>query len=144
MADHEPHEPHDSTRPDAMRITRNEALRLGLLAAAAAALAPAARAQEAGHAGHGAMQAGDVPASTQGYMDANTRMHAAMAIEYTGDPDIDFARAMIPHHQGAIDMANVVLANGEDPDLRQLAGEIIAAQEKEIAFLTAWLDAHAR
>jgi uncharacterized protein (DUF305 family) len=49
---------------------------------------------------------------------------------------------MIPHHQGAIDMANILLEHGQDPDLRQLAGEIIAAQEQEIAFLRAWLAAH--
>jgi uncharacterized protein (DUF305 family) len=59
-----------------------------------------------------------------------------------GYPDVDFARAMIPHHQGAIDMAEVVLANGNDPDMRKLADEIIAAQQSEIAFLQQWLAAH--
>ena len=56
------------------------------------------------------------------YAAANAAMHDAMAIEYSGDPDVDFARAMIPHHEGAIDMAEVLLANGKDPTLRQLAG----------------------
>jgi uncharacterized protein (DUF305 family) len=46
---------------------------------------------------------------------------------------------MIPHHQGAIEMAKAELGNGKDPQLRQLAEEIIAAQEKEILFLKEWL-----
>jgi uncharacterized protein (DUF305 family) len=63
-----------------------------------------------------------------------------MAIEFTSDPDVDFARGMIPHHQGAIDMARVVLEHGQDPEIRALAEAIIAAQEEEIAFLRSWLE----
>ena len=70
---------------------------------------------------------------------ATDRMHQAMAIEPSGDVDLDFVRSMIPHHQGAIDMAPALLAASEDPELRKLAEEIIAAQEKEIAFLRSWL-----
>ncbi len=50
----------------------------------------------------------------------------------TGNPDYDFAAMMIPHHQGAVDMAKVELLYGKDPVLRRLAQEIIVSQEQEI------------
>jgi uncharacterized protein (DUF305 family) len=86
---------------------------------------------------HGTGQAAGTPA-TKAYQAANAKMHKDMAIHYTGDANKDFVAGMIPHHQGAIDMAKVVLQYGNDPELRKLADEIIAAQSKEIAFLRAW------
>jgi uncharacterized protein (DUF305 family) len=119
-------------------LDRHDFLRgLGVLAAGLA-LAHPAGAEATEHAGHGGTQAA-TPA-TEGYMQANARMHAAMEIDYSGNPDVDFARSMIPHHKGAIDMANVMLQYGQDPELRQLAQEVIAAQQAEITFLTAWLE----
>ena len=72
-------------------------------------------------------------------MAANEKMHRDMAITYTGDADRDFAASMIPHHEGAIAMARVQLANGWDPGKRSLAEAVIRAQEDEIATLRAFL-----
>ena len=58
----------------------------------------------------------------------------------TGNQDRDFARMMIVHHQGAIDMARRQLARGSDAGMRRLAREIITAQQREIAELNAFLD----
>lgn len=71
-------------------------------------------------------------------------MHKSMMIDYSGNPDVDFVRGMIPHHQGAIDMARIELKYGKDPELRKLAQDIIAAQESEIAGMKAWLKKHGK
>lgn len=111
--------------------------RLPTLLAAALLLAAPALAQSGGHRGHGAASANDTP-STRAYKQANDKMHRDMAIRFTGDADRDFVAGMIAHHQGAIDMAKVVLEHGRDAEIRKLAQEIIAAQEKEIAQMKEW------
>ena len=61
-----------------------------------------------------------------------TMMSDMHAPGYTGDPDIDFLAMMIPHHEGAVDMARLVLQHGDDPVTRKLAEDIIASQRVEI------------
>ena len=65
-------------------------------------------------------------------MQAMERMHKDMNIVPSGDPDRDFAAMMIPHHQGAIEMAKVELQFGKNPMLRRLAQGIIVEQLQEI------------
>ena len=76
------------------------------------------------------------------YMAAHEAMMANMHVDLTGNPDRDFVLLMIPHHQGAIDMARVLLEHGTDPELLAIAQAIIDAQESEIAAFQAWLAAY--
>jgi uncharacterized protein (DUF305 family) len=64
---------------------------------------------------------------------AMAKMMAAMHVAPTGDPDADFVAMMVPHHQGAIDMAMTQLRYGRNEQLRRLAQEIIVTQQQEIA-----------
>ncbi len=72
-------------------------------------------------------------------MSAMEKMSQTMAaVPMTGNADHDFVAMMIPHHQGAIDMARFELANGKDPAMRKLAEAIVSAQENEINEMQAW------
>lgn len=82
--------------------------------------------------------------STRAFQGADAGMMKNMQVPYTGDPDVDFRAHMIPHHQGAIDMAKVALQFAEDPATRKLAETIIADQEREIAEMRSWLAARGR
>ncbi|MGV8838834.1 MAG: CopM family metallochaperone [Bauldia sp.] len=88
------------------------------------------------------LPAGGATPATTAFMDAHAEMMANMNIQLTGNPDRDFALMMIPHHQGAIAMAQVELEYGTDPDLRAMAQAIIDAQQAEITTFEAWLAAH--
>jgi hypothetical protein len=121
--------------------------RLGLGGSAALvwlASAPGAYAQHADHSAHTAPSPTVVKPLTDAskeYEAAMMRMHKDMTIPYSNDVDVDFVRGMIPHHQGAIDQAQILLKYSKNPRLRRLAGGIIAAQKREIAFMQKWIDA---
>lgn len=73
------------------------------------------------------------------YDAANAVMHQGMAITYSDNPDLDFARAMLAHHEGAVAMAQIQLQFGTDPEMRALAAAIIEAQGPEIEQMRAFI-----
>lgn len=109
-----------------------------LIIALTGASAVHAQQDHSGHGTHGASPAAASPA-TKAYEAVNARMHKDMDVGFTGDADADFVRGMIPHHQGAVDMAKIVLQHGKDPEVKKLAEDVIASQEKEITWMKSWL-----
>jgi hypothetical protein len=118
---------------------------LAIALAAGLSFAPLgqARAQHSGHQGHqGTKKRGTAAPATPavaGYQAAHASMMRGMSVPYTGDPDVDFRVQMIPHHQGAIDMARVALRYAKDPWTRQAAEGVIVEQQREIAEMQQWL-----
>jgi uncharacterized protein (DUF305 family) len=81
--------------------------------------------------------------STQAYKKAGDEMmNSMMAPPYTGDADKDFVAHMIPHHEGAVEMAKIELKYGKDPQMKRLAKSIIQAQDKELREMRAWQSRH--
>ena len=95
-------------------------------------MAPAASmAMDSKH--HGATGSADMKQSMMSGMDSMKSM------QMSGDTDKDFAMMMKMHHQGAVDMAQMELAHGKSPAMKEMAKKIIAAQKKEIAQFDRWL-----
>jgi uncharacterized protein (DUF305 family) len=130
-------------RLEIMRILASTTLLAALLGCVLSATpALSQQAPASGHSAH------EMPASGNPVIDefrsANEKMHKDMGIALSGDADRDFAQSMIPHHQGAIDMARIALKHGKDPEIRKLAEAVVSAQESEIAQLKEWLARHPR
>jgi uncharacterized protein (DUF305 family) len=118
-------------------------LALALALAALSTIALAQGAHHGDHSGHATPATADTPA-TKAYREANAKMHRDMDITFSDDADVDFVRGMIPHHQGAIDMAKVALQHGKDEQIRKWATDVIREQEHEIAEMQAWLKKQGR
>nr|WP_237772553.1 DUF305 domain-containing protein [Herbaspirillum robiniae] len=106
----------------------------------------------AGHDGHGGHTMPAKPpafvASTAkpfgGLMDdaMNVMDYGMQQAPMNGNAEHDFVTMMLPHHQGAVDMARAVLLYSQDPEIRNLALGIIAEQQNEIQVMQAWLKRH--
>ena len=86
----------------------------------------------------------DASPSDKAFMSSMETMMKNMDVKPSGNTDKDFVSMMMPHHQGAIDMAKVELQYGKDPMLRKMATEIVKAQEKEIGEMKSWQSKHAK
>jgi uncharacterized protein (DUF305 family) len=86
-----------------------------------------------GHMQSGAAGSGEMKQSMMSGMDSMKNM------QMSGNTDKDFAMMMKIHHQGALDMAQMELAHGKSPAMKDMAKKIIAAQKKEIAQFDRWL-----
>ena len=109
----------------------------------AVAISNYAQANEQSHQAHMNMPMSTDSAMQQELMQGMSQMHQDMmaAAQYK-DPDVAFAAGMLPHHIGAVKMAEVELKYGKDPEMRKLAEDIINAQQAEIEQMQKWLKAH--
>ena len=109
----------------------------------AIAISNYAQANEQPHQAHMNMSMSTDSAMQQELMQGMDQMNQDMmaAAQYK-DPDVAFAAGMLPHHIGAVKMAEVELKYGKDPEMRKLAENIINAQQAEIEQMQKWLKAH--
>ncbi|WP_456091287.1 CopM family metallochaperone [Neisseria sp.] len=109
----------------------------------AVAISNYAQANEQLHQAHMNMPMSTDSAMQQELMQGMNQMNQDMmaAAQYK-DPDVAFAAGMLPHHIGAVKMAEVELKYGKNPEMRKLAEDIINAQQAEIEQMQKWLKAH--
>jgi uncharacterized protein (DUF305 family) len=117
------------------RVLAGAVLAAGLLSGS---LMPPSTAAENHRQPHRVTSAAEEPGSfNQLMLSSMERMHTDMTLPLSGNPDRDFARMMIPHHQGAVDMAKAELIYGRNKVLRRLAQGIIVEQQQEIEVMRA-------
>lgn len=81
-------------------------------------------------------------ASTKDFKTAHMNMMKNMNMEFTGDPDRDFAASMKKHHEGGIEMARIQLKHGKDPEMRKMAEKLVKEQNEENKKFESWLSKH--
>jgi hypothetical protein len=81
----------------------------------------------------------DDPQSTKDFKQLHMDMMRNMNMDFSGNPDADFARSMMKHHQGGIDMAKIQLKHGKDPEMRKMAEKLIKEQGDDHKKFDAWL-----
>lgn len=112
---------------------------LGLAAATPAMAQPSPQPSPTPGENKAATNPQDAP-STKAMEEAIKKMDDAMkAVDYTGNPDVDFVAKMIPHHEGAINMAKVELQYGKNPRIRRLAEIIVKSQGAQVVKMRDWL-----
>ncbi|HVT54376.1 MAG TPA: DUF305 domain-containing protein [Dongiaceae bacterium] len=90
-----------------------------------------------------AIAADTASAAKDAFRMKNDQMMTAMhGVALTGDADKDFVDMMIPHHEGAVDMAKLEIQYGKDPQLKQMAQSIVDGQGQQIQMLKTWQAAH--
>lgn len=83
---------------------------------------------------------GDAGPASYAFYAIMMRLQKEAGVTYSGNADLDFAKAMMPHHQAAIDMAKTVMAFGKDPEIRKLAEDAVKTHEEAMARLKDWLE----
>ena len=118
-------------------------------AAIATSTEPSETADMNAHAGHDMTETGDAVDEAQmtdmleDYTKSMTSMHNEMTVGMGyNDPDTAFAKGMLGHHRGAVDMAKIELKYGTDETIRKLAQDIIESQQVEIDIMNKWLASH--
>lgn len=124
----------------------NRTRRIAMLSPIAFALAFGAYAQETnaaqGFTPAAATATADAAPSTAAFMMASAKLRDAAATPYTGDADLDFVHAMIPSHEGTVEMARVARDYGDDPEVRMIAEKMIEQQQADLNWMVGWLEKH--
>lgn len=125
-----------------IRSFRSPALVLGMMSLSVAACSPQADDPASETADASVLAQAPEPAQTP-FAAAETKMHAAMMGAHGADVSETWARKMVPHHQGALDMSEIVVREGQDADIRRMAQKTMEMQTQDIAELQRWFDTRA-